>query len=178
MNILEKEIEDVLFFGLKSLTIDEAIERGIPKIENFHYERQVSLCEYGIADIVGYEINYEEKTCSFHVFELKKDYIDINTFLQCLRYSRAIKLLFSEYNVSIKMFLIGKEIHLNNDFCYLPDLFNNVVLMTYSIDMFCGVIFDYRYNFTLINAPSFNKIKIGETHFIQQKEVEDAKPNT
>lgn len=178
MNILEKEVEDLLFYCLTELSFDDAYERGIPQDINMIYERQVNLGEYGIADIIGYDIDYEKKYCFVNVFELKKDKIGVDAFLQAVGYVRSLQLLFKEFKFCYNIILVGKELDMNSTMCFLSTLFENVQFYTYSIEVINGFRLDYKSEFSLINSPTFNKIEIGKTHFFNKEEVQDAEQDS
>lgn len=161
MNILEKELEDLLY---EAMLTDEGVEklreRGL--YCNGQPYRQVNLGAYGIADIITIGV-YQEPGCNKHliinVYELKKDAINGSTFFQALGYCKAIRevvdhlglLLHNDVTFTIK--LIGKSIDLSSNFCYLPDIFPNVHLYKYNFDLEKGLTFKRVENY----CPSANE---------------------
>ena len=83
---------------------------------------------YGIADIVTFRrfFNYHTDYLHITVCELKKDSINISTFLQAVRYvkgiERYLKFRKFKHEVRYSIILCGKTINLNSDLIYLADL--------------------------------------------------------
>ena len=173
MNILEKEIEDLLFYALTELSDDEVKARRVPKLDFMEYKRQVDLKEYGIADVIGYCIDEAERECMFQVFELKKEKIGVETLLQAVRYARALQLLYDGYTVRIELVLVGKSINKVSDFCYIASVFRTVTLLTYHIDVLNGLSFEKHYGFSLISSPNFDKLIESKSTFTNTKEAEN-----
>lgn len=144
MNILEKDIED-LVWGAMSENPEILQKIGFPLPNGYKYFRQPNFGHYGIADLVGVRINRE----SVHIiiYELKKDEINTGTFLQAIRYGKAIKEIYlksiNRY-CSISYVLIGKSVDTKGDFCYITDAFHNVDYYTYSLDLITGLKFNKR----------------------------------
>lgn len=158
MTISEKELEDFIFKSEREFIH----ERGL--YMPFYRKRQLRLGNYGIADIVGMDKGYfqnnirYEMPC-FYVYELKKDAIGMQAFIQAIRYAKGIKHYLSLFHkklpdFSIKIILIGSEIDRNNDFIYLPDFCNTeefeVQIYTYSFDA-KGIHFENHYGYLLAN---------------------------
>ena len=57
---------------------------------------------------------------------------------------------FRRIRVEYRIVLIGKEISLNNGFCFAPNIFYNITLLTYSYE-FDGIKFNDDCDFHLIN---------------------------
>lgn len=138
MNFLEKNLEDIIFNSPK----DELKKRGIDirgKIK-----RQVKIGNYGIADIVSYNINKKFREIDICVYELKKEKIDANSMMQAFRYCKGIQRYFEARNCNYFVFnfsvcLVGKNI-CTGDFCYLNSFLDNVEVLTYDYD-FDGIKF-------------------------------------
>jgi hypothetical protein len=157
MNILEKEIEDLVW----SADWDLIRERGLP-ISGRGF-RQLNLGSYGISDIVTFDLvktRYtDRKETSRHltvsIYELKKDNITIDTLLQAIRYYKAIQRIIetSPYlidAVDYEIYLIGKGLDKNGDgFSFITDFCPSINFYTYSIDLVNGLRFkrqdDYRH---------------------------------
>lgn len=171
MNILEKEIEDIVFESLRN-NKKELLERGFHFDGSLKYDRQVYLGEYGIADIVGYgttTVSNGSRWIYIHIIEIKKDQVNNGTLLQACRYARAIqrivnKSLKNAY-VSIDISLIGKTINQSDDFVYMADIFGGVKLYTYSIDLVQGIKFNQHRGYFLkeeslpVTGRYFNELK-------------------
>jgi len=146
MNFLEKNLEDIVF----ETDNDLLHSRGLYVFGN--KKRQVRIGNYGIADIISwYRL---EGRLFINVLELKKDKISIDTFLQAIGYVQGIKQYLIRrgftHDVSFKIKLIGKEIDTSNTFCYLPDIYPSIELITYSYD-FDGISFRNKQGFSLVN---------------------------
>ena len=151
MNILEKEIEDVVF----QCSNEVLRSRGLLIYGN--KIRQLNLGSYGIADLVTIRFNKKYNTCiSIQVIELKKDTIDVNSLMQCARYAIGIKRYLTtvkkinDYKISFECMLIGKQIQLNGDFVFLSDLFK-VKCYEYRIDIVDGIKFVRQHGFHVSN---------------------------
>lgn len=170
MNILEKEIEDIIFEAENK----KLRERGL-----FVYgkkKRQLKIGNYGIADIVFYSINFDYETdvspdlennliytqiiqpyLLVNIVELKQDKINASTFFQALRYVKGISSYLEknkeELLVKYKITLIGKTCDTASDFIYIPDLLTGgnleVSFYTYSFK-FDGIYFKEISGYKLI----------------------------
>lgn len=167
MNILEHEIEDVIWEEIEGENFDGLYKRGLPIFEKFTYTRQLELNGYGRADLIG--INVEpshfvngKKTrfVNVQIFELKKEEVNLNTFLQAIRYAKGIQHKASfekiEYSFYFYIYLIGKRIELNSPFVYIPDIFGQVNFYTVSISLEDGIMFNRQKDYTLLQ-PCFKK---------------------
>lgn len=162
MNILECEIEELLFNNLKNEQLLR--DRGFFSFEQ-HYYLHPNFGSYGIPDIVGVTVSnddFEFKSMSVTIYELKKESINIDTLLQASRYAKAITRTISNDeelcidDIDIKLVLIGKKIDLNSDFVYFSDICHNVCLVTYSIDILKGVLFKYHSGYSMTNEKLFD----------------------
>jgi hypothetical protein len=156
MNVLEKEIEDVLFQSLPNRAVLK--ERGFIHFENKYY-RQMYLGSYGQADIVGASIHKgdKERQIDITIYELKKDEINMATLMQAMRYVRGIQTyfekIFSEYIPiqKYKIVCIGKTIDMTTEFIFSPNIFDNVFLYTYGIDLIKGITFTPIKNYKVLD---------------------------
>jgi hypothetical protein len=169
MDFLEKNLEDIIFETDNDLLMDRGLYIDGRK------KRQVNIGGYGIADIVAIErftdcIDGErvEKFIKINVLELKKDNVDVGTFLQALKYCKGIKSyieqrrLFSSHQILFEITVIGKKVDLSSSFIYLSDFLsggdNAYCLHEYfSFDVysysygFDGIIFTRVHGYSLIN---------------------------
>lgn len=187
MNFLEKNLEDIIY------ETDSKIlnERGLHLFKN--KKRQVTIGNYGVSDIICYEYGYERdpcksflndnKDCSFcngfeckrktsldiQILELKQNQINVNSFLQVLRYAKGILDYFNSIKFyvpfNIEMILIGSTLDNNSDFIYLPEIINvdeyasvnNNIPYTFDFNMFTyeylfdGIYFNEVNKYSLIN---------------------------
>lgn len=147
MNILEKEIEDLIWHGITN-ELGILNQKGLNINKEYRYLRQVDLGSYGRPDIVGFNFDLKYDGCrkvNIHLIEIKKEEVNENTFTQALRYCTGINRLISSSlkgcSVSFKIDLIGKYIAGYSDFIYLPNLFRSVGLYTYHIGFNEGLFF-------------------------------------
>lgn len=167
MNILEQEIEQVIFDAIDNYDHDELRKRGLPIFSEFTYERQLDLGSYGRADLVGFHVSksyawHKEKRRDFvvQIIELKKDKIDLSTLLQALRYGKGLLHKFNheniKYNIEFRFVLVGKSIDTSTEFVYLTDLVFGVSYYTYQLSLKEGITFKKQYGYQL-PQPSFKK---------------------
>jgi len=172
MNILEKNIEDLIWEALQTDTF-ALINSGFPLRDGFRYFRQPNFGSYGIADLVAVKVY---KT-SIHivVYELKKDKINTGTFLQAIKYAKAIDRLYLK-NIkrycSFEYVLIGKEVDTNSSFCYLTDMVGSLSYYTYSLDLGTGLKFHRKRQYALKNEPNI-KFSISDIKTIIDAEKND-----
>ena len=146
MNVLEYEIEDLIYGSLKN-NPDRLRKKGLHLFKNSI--RQLNLGSYGIADLVCYHNSHskEGSVLNIQVVEIKKDYINADTIMQASRYVAGIRrLLDKRFNLKrtslfFTIVLIGREIQVSGDFVFLLDAFGEVSAYTYSIDLDEGVKF-------------------------------------
>lgn len=176
MNILEKEIEEIIFKTAQTDN-DALIERGL-------YLRGTpilhpDLGDYGIPDIITYHfwkdqycaIGESERKLQIQIIELKKECINISTLLQAIRYYKGINTFIDErwgnsFNIDIEyeIILIGKYVDKRDDFIYIPDLFRNIKIYTYKIDLINGITFKSEHDYSLINSKKIQINNIGITY--------------
>lgn len=170
MNILEKDIEEILYEYIDDK--ETMKEHGFWCLEQKYY-RQVNLGVYGIADIIGVSFNKIKsyRILSVTIYELKKDYINIDTLIQAARYVKAIERIFNNKNkellkiskINVRIVLIGREIEIDSDFVFLADFIDDVYLYTYSLDFISGLRFNSHKGF----------FKTGETELDFTKYLKD-----
>lgn len=133
MTFLEKDLEQIVWESDNKKLQDRGLE-----IEGKKF-RQLRIGNYGIADIVtlskaplidyvGQKAFYDMQIITINVMELKKDIINIETFLQAARYIRGIqrymerKELFDGHPIQFVVTLVGRVIDQDSGFEYLPDI--------------------------------------------------------
>lgn len=155
MNVLEKDLEDMLFEYLDDF--DVLIPKGFEHGCQRKY-RQVNLGSYGIADIIGVsEFNQpNNKLIEINIYELKKEEISVGTFLQALKYAKALSILFEKSNpkdsIEYNIILVGKVLKTNSDFIYLTDFYENLHLYTYNFDFHDGITFEQHMDYKITNG--------------------------
>jgi hypothetical protein len=157
MKFLEKNLEQIIWESDKQTLRKRGLEL------NGKLLRQVKIGNYGISDLICYErprsicdVKYNPDGV-IRVFELKKDKISVETFLQAVRYVRGIKSYLNFRDSKIKncrfeIVLIGSSIDLDTSFCYLTDFtedYNfNVKFYTYEYGI-DGLFFMNKKDFKL-----------------------------
>jgi hypothetical protein len=167
MNILEQEIEDLVWDAIESYDHEILAERGLPINIEFTYKRQFDLGSYGRADIIGFRVHpsrtnintgRKERIVEVDIIELKKDKVNASTLFQAIRYAKAIQHKIKHENINytflFSIHLVGKSIDVDNDFIYLPDVVNGITLYTYELSITKGLVFKVAQGFHLSN-PSF-----------------------
>jgi len=183
MNFLEKDLEDIIFDNAQTLEgIYQLKERGLP-ITGIPY-RQVNFGSYGIADLItvttkkeidgdgtrndfvmGYQSVLVANVMEFTIYELKKDEVNVGTLKQALNYAKAIKLAFSDSDISlsrypnIKIVLIGNTVEKSSSFVYMPDFFNNLSIYTYEYAI-NGIAFKEHSEYRQTKETGLNAAKL------------------
>jgi len=144
MKFLEKDLEDIIY----STPRESLSERGLD-ISGKMY-RQLRIGNYGIADLVTVQKNYIEAPWGLEhevtitVYELKKGLVNVETFLQAVRYSHGIKSFMQQrfdLNVDVDIVLIGSSIDNYGECGFIPNIFNNIKYFTYKYN-YNGITFD------------------------------------
>ena len=138
--ISEKELESYIFDNYNN----------IEGLEGNHIIRQLKLQGYGRLDLLV--IDYSNELPIFKIIELKENKIDYNALGQISRYMTALKRNLREMNFpkkeidifpcTIKGILIGKELELNGDICYVTDQIPEIEIIIYNLNLENGVTFD------------------------------------
>lgn len=136
MYFLERDLEDILFNSQK----EEVVKRGLYSFNHDLIFRQVRISGYGIIDLLTISFHRKSKGIIITVYELKNKKLGSETFWQLLRYIKAIKHVLATVNlknhyVNISGVMIGREIDLSNDFCYLPTLQSEIDIFTYDYNL-------------------------------------------
>lgn len=168
MDFLECDLEEIIM-NTDSVTLSK---KGL-SIDGKR-KQQLNIGNYGRADIVTFSKEYESDYAdsvldknmnewvllhyigriTITIYELKKDKISMSSFLQAVRYAKGINDYLIKRNVGFtwdfNIVLIGKDISLDSDFVYLPDLFYRVKYYKYCIDI-NGLSFKEICNYSLTN---------------------------
>lgn len=164
MNILEQEIEEVVWQAILNNQHDELRDRGFPISEDYTYARQFDLNAYGRCDLLGFNVIPREQSphrreIEIQIIELKKDKVTASTFFQAIRYAKGLQEKFAHegyrhYTLFFNFILVGKSVDLNGEFIYLTDFFPRLDVLTYNIDLFSGIKFKAHLRYSL-NRPAF-----------------------
>lgn len=177
MNVLEKEIEDLIWHGI---TKDRYAmnSKGLHIHDTYHYFRQFDIGNYGRPDIVGFDFqlkpSFGDRNIKIHIIEIKKDEVNAGTFLQAIRYchgiNRYVEKSLPNCTVSFQIDLIGRTVS-RCDFIYLPNLFSEVRLFKYEIDFKSGILFKEERNYCLSEEsfPPITQFKDTAKQIIRQK---------
>ncbi|HDZ04865.1 hypothetical protein LCGC14_0371090 [marine sediment metagenome] len=158
MKFLEKDLEDIIWDNIKDKeSIENLINKGFPIYYPNKIFRQFKIGAYGIADVITFErprwnIKKEHAIpATITVYELKKDLVSTNTFLQALRYIKGIRNYLEKrefkYPVTYKIICIGSDVNMDDDIIYLVDFLLNSNTLIFEI---------YTYDYS-INGIGFNK---------------------
>jgi hypothetical protein len=94
--------------------------------------------------------------------EIKKDEINIDSYLQAIRYCKGVEQMFKHtpINVTFEICLLGSSI-CTSEFCYLPDFVENLYLYTIRLDLEKGINFrrECRYSIPDAYLPNNNSYK-------------------
>lgn len=155
MNFLEKDLEDIIYDTPNKLLRSRGLKINGKKF------RQIKLGNYGILDLLTVKYCKSSNHIVITVFELKKDIVNINTFLQAVRYVKGLQRYIKKSKYSTKNFrynivLVGSEVNQNSDFIYLPDLLSNNCNLPVSLSL---ENYYFKYNvdgIKFINEKGYN----------------------
>jgi len=171
MKFLEKDLEDIIMrtdpydLGLRGFFIPD------------NRRRQVGIGAYGIADIVGWERRKRIKgdlifdgrlgELHIHVYELKKDVINVDALLQGIGYCKGIQSYIRDhrgfnYRIMFSLHLVGSSIDLSTTLSYMPDLIkiNNEFNVRFTM---------YKYEFDGIHFEEIGGYKLSDEGFVNKK---------
>ena len=141
MNFIEKDLEDVIFESDKK----ELEKRGLWITGKLY--RQLRIGNYGTADLVEFNRIPRCRGANITIYELKQNEINIDSFLQAIRYAKGISRYLEFRNVSfeyeISIILIGKKINDKGSFLYLPDIIPTNISSLYFLRTF---VYAYEYD--------------------------------
>lgn len=142
MRFLEKDLEEII------IHTDNAILANRGLFIHGKKASQVYLGAYGIVDVISFHRSRD--TLHINVFEIKRDVVNVNTFLQTIRYCKGILRFFEkrrvQYTVSLSINLVGRTIDKDSDLIYLPDLFEGTDVI-YKSGIRAIIFFTYFYDF-------------------------------
>lgn len=177
MKFLEKNLEDIIF---EADNVD-LNKRGLPIFGD--KRRQIRIGNYGICDLITVKRLHDYRLSDAYggihpylnitVYELKKDFVTINTFLQGIRYIKGIERYLDYRNsyidVRFNLVLIGSSIDNSNDLIYLPDLLiHDIEEPNYSIGL---GLYTYEYDFDGISFKSHKGYKLVNEGFYYGKKI-------
>lgn len=169
MKLSEKELEDIVFQSSNESLQEIGLRIYGKKI------RQLRIGNYGIADIVTFDRDIEEiegkdtSILNIDIVELKQDIINVQTFLQSIKYVKGITEYLEKrdfYNFRINVILIGTKVDMSS-FVYLPDIirFNNecnnlygslkLYKVSYDVN---GINFKNLYGYKLVDSGFKDKL--------------------
>ena len=168
---LEKDLEDIIFESDR----DKLSKRGLHICGKMY--RQVRIGNYGVADLIsvnkipthavtGVRAEFASNL-DITIYELKMDRIDIDAFLQAVKYAKGISRYFEKHRKNLKaqfrIVLIGSEISKDERFQCVADMFtpdcmngcaspaiHSVSFYKYEYD-FNGIYFKYKKLFSLMD---------------------------
>lgn len=169
MDFLEKDLEEIIYNADRELLAEKGLNvNGILK-------RQLRIGNYGVADLVSFKREYEERflindkiipELRITIYELKKEKIGISAFLQALGYLKGLDRYFKhrnfEFKIIFEIVLIGKSIDDNSNFIYLTDYiinddtteFLSCYTYQYAID---GIKFNHEFGYNLTDEGFCNE---------------------
>ena len=150
MNILEKDIEDLIFEASQSQKGREILlNRGLNICTPL--KRQVNLGSYGIADLI--DVIPDNTAISYNVIELKKVSLSIEDILQLSRYITGMNRFlrentpdFANYH-NVRGTLIGPDLKGTKDIGYLINQLYGIHVLTYNYDLEKGLKFTHLHGF-------------------------------
>jgi hypothetical protein len=118
MKFLEKDLEEIIYTADKA----ELGKKGLDITGKIF--RQLNIGNYGISDLI--EVNRYGQTLCITIYELKKEVVNVSTFLQAVRYAKGV----SRYltirkplmDIEIRICLIGKKLDLQSSFSFLESI--------------------------------------------------------
>lgn len=133
MKFLEKHLEQIIWESS-----DSQLDNVNLPISGKRY-RQLKIGNYGIADIVTvrrtHAVDYNKMITRYDrnifyitVYELKRDIVNVNSFLQAINYVLGIKRylkkrgIFEKHKFIFSIVLIGESVEKDSSFIYLPEL--------------------------------------------------------
>lgn len=167
MNILEKDLEDLIWDKIEQGDFLALREKGLIVRENAKFWRQYNFSSYGIADIISLMIVKTPDNWVFYVdiFELKKELVNSDTLKQAARYAKGVERMVDNWNyrhaknrkiiLNTNMHLIGKKVN-GGGFLYLTDVFSNLYLYQYGFDFDEGITFNRMSDYHLSEELIFN----------------------
>lgn len=154
INFLEKDLETILFEAPQ----EEISKRGLSCFRHENIYRQITLGNYGFADIITNSFYQQSPEDMMHItitiYELKNLKVDLSALAQIARYIKGVKRLTRELgnkeNIALHVsgVLIGRSLELNGDFVFLLDMMEDIECYTYAFD-YRGISFCKQSGFTM-----------------------------
>lgn len=155
MKFLERDLEEIIFNTPNSTLQSIGLDINGTK------KRQLRIGNYGISDIVtlhkeyDLKLKYSETTgkltevanpiINLTVYELKKENISLSAFAQSVKYLKGIKTYLEDYrgfyDVKFRSVVIGKNIPEDSSIIYAGDIFENIDIYQYSLNI-NGLVFE------------------------------------
>lgn len=167
MKFLEKNLEDIICESDRT----ELSKRGL-YIDGLLF-RQLRIGNYGVADIVTLKRDTKESLLSqeiietepiITVYELKKDAVGIDSFMQAVRYLKGIQRYLSKRNLfddaKYRIVLIGSYIDESTSLIYLND-----ILPLYEDTSFFFSMLEYEYKIDGIYFNNKSDYKLTDEGF-------------
>lgn len=135
MKILEKDLKKIIWESENK----ELRERGFPIAWGAKRLQDLKIGNYGTADMIFSDRVDGNLNISILVF--KEGKIGISAFLEAIRLQKGINQFLNrrkglqQKQVQIYLLLIGSEIDTSGSFCYLPDIYYNIGVYLYSLDI-------------------------------------------
>ena len=132
--------------------------------------RQVSIGNYGRADLICYDRKYapwsqnQDPFPSITIFELKKNKIDNSSFIQALRYLKGVQRFMEKRGLEIveyKIVIIGRDVDVHSDLIYLP----NIICSDNEFGLTSISVFTYEYLYDGIRFENQNGFKLIDEGF-------------
>ncbi len=188
MNFLESDLEEIIYNTINTEGGRDLLsEKGLNIIHNpIIIKRQLRVGNYGICDLLtvsrvpllavyipddtDFDMCKNKSAIIIDIYELKKDVININTLIQCLRYFAGIKSYLEikgkdHHKIFYNINLIGKTIDTNSDWVYLFHYLEYEISNIYNGNL-CNINI-YKYNYT-ISGLEFDKIDLSDWNLIDK----------
>jgi hypothetical protein len=161
----EKDLEEIIY----NASDEQLSNAGLCTWGSKRF-RQLRIGNYGIADLVmavrAKTVFSNESFLQITIYELKQEKVGVGAFLQSIGYAKGIQRYLKKRGISdyiINIILIGSEIDITGNLCFIPSLFftdndmnanfeyiNNISFLTYNYE-FDGISFKSDHDFKLTN---------------------------
>ena len=144
--ISEKKLEDYLCGFLSGELESDSLREHLASNPDV-VERQFSLGNYGVPDIVTFHIDPSDHWAfdtylGITIYELKKGKINYEALDQIVKYKKGMMEYldnFTDLGYHIECVLIGNGLDISGGFLYIPDCFNDISFYTYDLDINGGL---------------------------------------
>jgi hypothetical protein len=159
--ILEKDLEDMIYCA----NPEDLRKAGLPMWKNL--VQQVRLGNYGIADLINFEIIdvlKDKIIVKPTIIELKQGKVGEEAFFQALRYSKGIEELYcrkisKEKKVIFRDFeivLIGNRVDTRSNLIYISDICRNISFYSTQITL-NGIEFKNEFGYKLTDQGEISE---------------------